>query len=190
MSEPSTTTRRNDILEAAVQVFVRYGFKKTSMDDLARAAGLSRQGLYLHFPNKETLFEAMVVRSMGELRKSAQKALAQANVDISERLLNAFQAMHGGAVGSDALDELIATTAAMVGPMMRELEDSFVADITQAMKDAGIARSWTSEGISVQSLAEHLSSASAGIKHKAKSPSEYRERMQIAIRLVCRKQHS
>ncbi|UZE24782.1 TetR/AcrR family transcriptional regulator [Pseudomonas sp. B21-056] len=190
MTESNSTTRRADILDAAGMVFLRYGFKKTSMDDLARAAGLSRQGLYLHFPNKEALFEAMVVRSMGELKRNAQEALAQADVGIADRLLNAFQAMHGGAVGSDALDELIATTAAMVGPMMTELEDSFVADVMQAMEDADVGQGWASEGISVQSLAEHLSASSVGIKHKAKSPGEYRERMQVAVQLVCRRLRS
>ena len=47
--------RRAAILETAMRVFLRYGFKKTSMDDLARAAGLSRQGLYLHYRTKEEL---------------------------------------------------------------------------------------------------------------------------------------
>ena len=34
----------------------RYGFKKTSMDDVAQAAGVSRQGLYLYFDTKEWPF--------------------------------------------------------------------------------------------------------------------------------------
>ena len=181
--------RQAEILDAALEVFLRFGFKKTSMDDLARAAGLSRQGLYLHFPNKEVLFEAMVIRSMGDLRRNAQTGLAQTQLDIRERLLDAFQAMHGGAVGSGALDELIATTAAMVGPAMRDLEETFVADVTRALADAGVDKGWAQEGLSARSLAEHLSESSAGIKHKAKSPAEYRERMGVAVQLVCRNPH-
>ncbi len=38
--------RRAGILQTAAKVFLRYGFKKTSMDDLARSVGLSRQALY------------------------------------------------------------------------------------------------------------------------------------------------
>ncbi len=41
--------RQAAVLEAAVGVFARYGYRKTSMDEVARAAGVSRQGLYLQF---------------------------------------------------------------------------------------------------------------------------------------------
>ena len=51
-----SAARHESLLQAAFGVFLRYGYKKTSMDDLARAAGLSRQGLYLHFANKDALF--------------------------------------------------------------------------------------------------------------------------------------
>ena len=47
--------RRDTLFHAAAGVFPRYGFRKTSMDDLARAAGLSRQARYLHFATKEAL---------------------------------------------------------------------------------------------------------------------------------------
>ena len=55
-----TESRREALLEAAVGVFARYGFRKTSMDEVARAAGVSRQGLYLQFADKEELFRKAV----------------------------------------------------------------------------------------------------------------------------------
>ena len=51
---------KTKLLEAALSVFLRYGFRKTSMDEVARAAHISRQGLYLHFSSKEELFRATV----------------------------------------------------------------------------------------------------------------------------------
>ena len=44
------------ILDAAGGVLLRYGFRKASVDDVARAAGISRQGLYLHFATRGQLF--------------------------------------------------------------------------------------------------------------------------------------
>ena len=44
---------------AATATFLRYGFKKTSMDDVAQAAGVSRQGLYLYFETKDVLLESL-----------------------------------------------------------------------------------------------------------------------------------
>jgi AcrR family transcriptional regulator len=55
-------SRRRSLLDAALTVFSRYGYQKTSMDEVARSAQLSRQGLYLHFATKEELFQAAVRR--------------------------------------------------------------------------------------------------------------------------------
>ena len=44
---------------AAAEQFMRYGFQRTTMADIARAAGMSRPALYLLFPGKEQAFEAL-----------------------------------------------------------------------------------------------------------------------------------
>src|SRR5258705_5964341 len=61
-SMPSTTDRprQERVLAAALEVFRRYGFRKTSMDEVARTADISRQRLYLYFASKEALFRAAV----------------------------------------------------------------------------------------------------------------------------------
>src|SRR5271170_5728594 len=92
--DPSAA-RRAAILDAATGVFLRYGFKKTSMDDLARAAGISRQGLYLHFATKEALFKEGVLRLVTASRDAGRAALAREDLSIEERLLGAFEAVHG-----------------------------------------------------------------------------------------------
>lgn len=66
------TDRRQNIVEAAQQVFLRYGFARTTMADIAKAAGLSRPTLYASFPDKAEIFravlEAMVAEELAELR--------------------------------------------------------------------------------------------------------------------------
>jgi TetR/AcrR family transcriptional regulator, regulator of autoinduction and epiphytic fitness len=47
------SARQTHALEIALTVFARHGFRKTSIEDIAKAAGISRQGIYLHFKNKE-----------------------------------------------------------------------------------------------------------------------------------------
>jgi len=188
MAEPTeaATARQAEILEVAIGVFLRYGFKKTSMDDLARAAGLSRQGLYLHFPTKEALFKAMVVYCIETMRAEARATLAREDLDLEARVLGAFEAMSSKGVGSESLDELIATTFQLVGSVVCSFEETFLADLTRVLRAAGIAGRWKDAGISVKDLAEHLFAASIGIKHQAKTLDEYRERMRVALRLVCR----
>jgi AcrR family transcriptional regulator len=66
--------QREAILMAATPIFLRYGFKKTSMDDVARAAGVSRQGLYLYFDTKDLLFRETLQHLMSHLISAARAA--------------------------------------------------------------------------------------------------------------------
>lgn len=52
--------KRRQIIEGATQVFLAQGFDAASMNDIARAAGVSKGTLYVYFENKEELFEAIV----------------------------------------------------------------------------------------------------------------------------------
>ncbi len=195
MAEPTdaNATRRAAILESATTVFLRYGFKKTSMDDLARAAGLSRQGLYLHYPTKEALFKAAVGHLIEASRLAARTALAGDEHDeedaLEDRLLAAFIAIHGHAIGqpgAEHMPELLATTLQILGPVFTDMETGFVADLARTLRSAGIAAAWKPAGVSAKDLAEHLYSASYGVKHRVTTAAQYREQMQVAVRLVCR----
>ena len=53
---------RNRILDAAEDVFHAYGVSRTSLADVAEAAGVSRGAIYWHFKNKSDLFDAMCER--------------------------------------------------------------------------------------------------------------------------------
>src|SRR4249920_376821 len=94
-SAAASAGRRGPILAAAGGVFLRYGLKKTSMDDLARAAGLSRQGLYLYFQTKEELFKAVVLELIAGTRAASKASLAAESTDLETRILGAFDAAHG-----------------------------------------------------------------------------------------------
>ena len=59
-AEPSA--RETLVLEAAFKTFTRYGFTRTTMDDIATEAGLSRPALYLHFRNKKDIYRAYATK--------------------------------------------------------------------------------------------------------------------------------
>jgi AcrR family transcriptional regulator len=52
--------RREQILSAARRCFIESGYHPTRMDDIARAAGLSKGGVYFHFKSKQEVFESLV----------------------------------------------------------------------------------------------------------------------------------
>jgi AcrR family transcriptional regulator len=54
------SAKRRQIIDGARNVFLAQGFDAASMNDIARAAGVSKGTLYVYFNNKEELFEAIV----------------------------------------------------------------------------------------------------------------------------------
>jgi TetR/AcrR family transcriptional regulator len=54
------------ILDAAQHVFEQYGARRANVEDVARAAGISRSTLYRAYPNKEALLEAVLMRQLDE----------------------------------------------------------------------------------------------------------------------------
>ena len=70
-TETTNRTRRPEnrapeIARAALELFVTKGFAATKLDDVARAAGVSKGLPYLYFKNKEELFKAVIVEAIGE----------------------------------------------------------------------------------------------------------------------------
>ena len=64
-----TTARRQEIIDAAVEVFSSAGFHKGSLRDVADRVGLSQAGLLYHFPSKEYLLEAVLTWRDDDARK-------------------------------------------------------------------------------------------------------------------------
>ena len=69
---------RDRILDAAMTVFRRHGFRRSSIEQAAEAAGLTRQALYHHFESKEALFRAVIER-LHETALAAEIAAANAS---------------------------------------------------------------------------------------------------------------
>src|SRR3954467_140882 len=101
-SVPSTpdSGRRERVLAAALETFGRYGFRKASMDEIARSADISRQGLYLHFANKEALFRAAVRQELDTALGDVSRCLGEEGVGLERRVVAALDAWLGRYVGT------------------------------------------------------------------------------------------
>jgi AcrR family transcriptional regulator len=74
--EPDERTLREErILDAAAALLVRWGYRKTTIDDVAREAGVGKGTIYLHWKDKNELFRAVVLR-----------AQQQASAEMMERI--------------------------------------------------------------------------------------------------------
>jgi len=68
--------RRTTILTASLECFLKFGYAKTSVDDIAKAANLSRPLLYLKYRNKEEIFRAVFDHLVGEGYEVAKRLVA------------------------------------------------------------------------------------------------------------------
>ena len=72
---------RSRILDAAERVFSRRGVSRTSLDDIARAAGVTRGAIYWHFKDKADLFGAMLGRVALPMEEMLQRTSEAAGDD-------------------------------------------------------------------------------------------------------------
>ena len=68
---------REHIIKVAMDVFVKFGYKKTTMNDISRATNKARSSLYYYFSNKEEIFEAIVKKETQILTETISKAISK-----------------------------------------------------------------------------------------------------------------
>lgn len=90
--------KRAAILEAAISLFCGQGFPNTSMDEVAKKAGVSKQTVYSHFGNKDELFVASI-ESKCVMHDITPDMLA--DVAHPERVLTQFAARFGAMIVSE-----------------------------------------------------------------------------------------
>ena len=98
---------RTRILDAAMLVFRRQGFRRSSIEQAAEAAGLTRQALYHHFKSKEALFRAIIERLYEEAFAAETAATAAAEK-----------------AGGSLADIIVVAVSAKLGQMAKSLDGS------------------------------------------------------------------
>jgi AcrR family transcriptional regulator len=179
--------RRRKVLDAALLVFARFGFRKTSMDEVARAAGVSRQGLYLNFATKEDLFRASVEHALAGQLRAARMALADEARPIDERLVTALDewlGRHVGVMGPDASD-LIETSGDLTAAIMSDHAEQFELAVATAIANSVLKDAYVRAGVSPQQLARTLHATARGFKHDSRSRAAFVEDVATAVRAIC-----
>ncbi len=182
-----TDARHLAVLDAAVGVFARYGFRKASMDEVARAAGVSRQGLYLQFANKEELFRRALEHCLNTQLTEALLALARIEDGLEARLIAACDAWSGrfvGSLGADASDLMCASTS-LAGTTLIRYESQFEAAVARAIADSPLGGYCDKSDLCPKELARTLHATARGLKHSCASREEFVRGMAVAARMFC-----
>lgn len=155
------------ILSAAFDVFVTYGFRKTSMDDIARAAGISRPALYQIFKNKEDIFRALSRMLLSRAKQLASEAMG-AEGSFDDRLFNAIDAsilsVHRIIDATPHGTELIGVNAEIAPDIEREWNAQLTAVWVDGFQLAQKRGEIVLDVVNVQEAARLFTHAMEGIK--------------------------
>ncbi|MEO0136182.1 MAG: TetR/AcrR family transcriptional regulator [candidate division WOR-3 bacterium] len=81
----SKKAMRDAIVDAARYIFARFGYRKATMDAIARAARKGKSSVYYYFKNKEEIFLAVIEKEASAVKSEIRNALASAS-DPKEKL--------------------------------------------------------------------------------------------------------
>ena len=178
------------VLDAAIAVFARFGYRKTSMDDVARAAGVSRQGLYLSFANKEELFRRALEHSLRGQLACAIAALSTEE-SLERRIIAACKEWSGrfvGYLGADAADLMCASTS-LAGATLAEYEWQFETALVNAIDATPVADRCAAAGLNIADFARALHATARGLKQTCKTQEDFLKPMTAAVRMACMPLH-
>ena len=138
-SKSQKDEKREAVFAVAADVFAQYGFRRTAMNDIAQAAGISRPALYLMVENKEDLFSGVVSFRFNQGIDKAISTLSGSG-SIAERITAAIiafekifyepvaQSPHGA--------ELMDTSISIAADLMKKGQDRLERVLSQALEEA------------------------------------------------------
>lgn len=117
LAGPSTDEVGESIVDAALEEFLTYGLRRTTVDTVARRAGVSRATLYRRFEGKDALVQAVLVRESGRFFGSIAAAVAGVST-VEDRLVEGFAVGVRYARADRLLNRLLASDAEALLPYL------------------------------------------------------------------------
>jgi AcrR family transcriptional regulator len=181
--------RRAVILDAALRVFGQYGYRRASVDDIAREAGIAKGTIYLSFASKEEVFQALSQRLAQTMLAGAEAARHRPGTTAGK-----LAAMHAAWFGTyaetisrsphaaellDAKHRLSADlVTAAASQYKRLVRDVFTEAAAAGELDLGEA------GLTAETAAELLIASARGLQSSAHSPAACRRNLSTLTRVM------
>ena len=125
--------RRNEILDAAEELFVTKGYDKTSTNDILDKVKIARGTLYYHFKSKEDILNAMIDRINSSLIARAEAVAKDKSVPIVERIVMTISSLR---VNTDIANEIITLVHKPQNALMHQkMQKSLVEGVLPILTD-------------------------------------------------------
>src|ERR1700732_5202072 len=169
----SGSAKPNAIVLAGLRLFTQYGYRKTSIDDIAQAAQVAKRTVYLHFENKAAVFLAILAYLGDQVRQrcTAAQSAGGTSVDRLTALLDAYFGMGFDLFSkSEHMPELEETFSKLartkIVGLNEEYEDRLARFLRSLEKTGEIGG--PPRGLTVEQIVHILMRAAEGAKHDSK----------------------
>ena len=164
------TKQEINIIEAAIQLFMRYGVKRTGMNDIAAEAGIARQTLYNVFSNKDAVLQA-TIRLLADRAIASIEANLEKTSDLGDQLdvifkhiaIEPFDLLDASPNSEDIVTGFNASSQNELAAAA-ERNTEIIASVLEPTKDE-IERN----GLSLNQFADFVQRSAAGAKYHANS---------------------
>jgi AcrR family transcriptional regulator len=186
-------TKREAIFAAALELFGRYGYRRTSIDDIARAAGVAKGTVYLYVENKEALFRTLAKARLDGVLANARAAAAARGGDVAGRLLAILDAkfgfFHDLLRRSPHASELLDSTSRLCADVFAAGDTAYLSLLTKAVSDAVRRRELAPRrhGLGAEDVARLLLAGAHGVDAdpaRLLSSEEHGKRLDALVRVV------
>jgi AcrR family transcriptional regulator len=158
------------IVLAALELFTRFGYRKTSIDDIAEAAQVAKRTVYLHFENKAAVFLAILEYLGDQVRRrcGAAERMGGTAMDRLAGLLDAYFGMGFELFSkSEHMPELEETFSKLARARISDLTTEYQARLARFLRS--LEKTGEIEGpprgLTVEQIVHLLVRAAEGAKH-------------------------
>ncbi len=184
-----TNSKRETILLSAWEVFSSYGFRRTSMQDIADKAGISRPALYLEFNNKTDIFRGLA-KSVFQQNLVDVSSIFKTDLSLEDKLLKvltiSFSEFYQTMQNTPHGDELLSIKTELAGDIYLD----WLCDIKLAIRH-GIESAVSSEkivlaksGLKAEEIADIIINTMHGSKSLNTSFDDLKKKAKSVVKLV------
>jgi len=186
-----TSNKRESIIRAAHAQFRLYGYRKTSMEDIAGELGISRASLYSYFKNKDEIFRSVSIWlhecAMADAEQCLIGSWDKKNVSskIVQALLARHLSFHEEQFHSVHAEELQDEYSRLCGDVVVESNAKFQRLLTDGLDVAVKANliHVDQDDADMAKIAEILNLATAGLKKRAVEPGLFEARVTLMVNI-------
>ena len=186
-----TADKHSLILDAALNLFRQYGYRRTSMEDIAQGANVAKGTLYIYFKSKDELFEALARRLAAQIDADT-RAVMEKNLPFEEKVLALLDAKLGfvyrWVLSSPHAAELTDPTSRLPDDVFGLVDRNFRAAFARLFKESARAGEIDLKGASLtpETAVDTLIAAAHGAENGARDEADFHERLNRIGRLSLR----